>query len=145
MWAKKNLTALFIVSMVALVAVSLGCTGEGYARPNTVKLTGTLSDAGEPLFVEGIENATGMIVIGFHPIFEDRPAEEITSASVGLDGTFELVDGIEPGEYLVTVRQWEPYPEKDLLKGKFSAKKSPIRKTIDADSTLDIDISKPEG
>ena len=37
---------------------------------------------------------------------------------------FEVYDGIKPGEYLITVRQWEPYPSNDLLKGKFGPKKS---------------------
>ena len=112
---------------------------------NAVQLTGTLTDNGEPLFVEGLENATGMIIVGFHPIFEGKPAEEITTAQVNAEGVFEIPQGIEPGDYLITVRQWQPYPQNDLLKGKFSAKKSPIRKTIDGDTALDIDISKPEG
>jgi hypothetical protein len=69
----------------------------------------------------------------------------VTTATVNLEGNFEITQGIEPGEYLITVRQWEPYPQKDLLKGKFSAKKSKILRTIDGETALDIDISKPEG
>ena len=53
--------------------------------------------------------------------------------------------GIEPGEYLVTIRQWDPYPQNDLLKGKFGPKKSKIRRTIEEDTVLDLDVSNPEG
>jgi hypothetical protein len=130
---------------LSLLLPILGCSDTSFGLAGAVTLTGTLSDAGEPLFVEGIENATGMIVVGFHPIVEGKPAEEVTTATVNLEGNFEIPQGIEPGEYLITVRQWEPYPQKDLLKGKFSAKKSEILRTIDGETALDIDISKPEG
>lgn len=141
--ASKNPMWVIVTLLVALLTV--GCSPEKYSRANTVKLKGKLSDNGEPLFVEGIENATGMIRVGFHPILEGKPTEEVTSAAVDLEGNFELTDGIEPGEYLITVGQYEPYPQNDLLKGKFGPKKSPIRKVIDADTELDIDISRPEG
>ena len=124
---------------------AFGCGSESYQMDNAVKLQGTLTDDGEPLFVEGIENATGMIVVGFHEIIEGKPGPETTSARVDLEGNFEIPQGIESGEYLITVRQWEPYPQKDLLKGKFGPRKSKLKRTIDGDTVLDIDISKPEG
>ena len=130
--------------VLCLLVSLLGCSESSIGLAGAVKLTGTLTDAGEPLFVEGIENATGMIVVGFHPILEGKPAEEVTSAMVDLEGNFEIPQGIEPGEYLITVRQWEPYPNNDLLKGRFGPRKSKIIRTIDADTALDIDISKPE-
>lgn len=137
--------SIVVAALVMGLLASIGCSPDKYARPNTVKLKGTLTDDGDPLFVEGLENATGMIRVGFHPIVEGKPAEEVTSATVNLEGHFELTDGIEPGEYLITVGQYEPYPQNDLLKGKFGPKKSPIRKVIDSDIEIDIDISKPEG
>lgn len=146
--SSERYSLLFFAALVGGVLVSLvslGCSPDKYARANTVKLKGKLTDNGEPLFVEGLENATGMIKVGFHPIVEGRPVEEVTSATVDLEGNFVLTDGIMPGEYLVTVGQFQPYPQNDLLKGKFSVRKSPIRKTIDGDTELDIDISRPEG
>ena len=137
--------SLVLSITLAVLATILGCSESKYGLPNTVKLKGKLTDNGEPLFVEGLENATGMIRLGFHPVVEGKPIEEVTSTTVDLEGNFEVVDGIEPGEYMITVGQYEPYPQNDLLKGKFGAKKSPIRKTIDGDTELDIDISKPEG
>jgi len=130
-----------------LFAVALGCGEDKFGMPNAVSLKGTLTDGGEPLFVEGIENATGMIVIEFHPTMEDGKPQPTaaTTATVDLDGNFEIPQGIEPGEYTITVRQWEPYPQNDLLKGKFRLGKSKIVRTISADTSLDIDISNPTG
>ena len=145
---KESTNATFIIVatlVVGLLSLSLGCSPDKYARANTVKLKGKLSDDGKPLIVEGLENATGMIRVGFHPIVEGKPIEEVTSATVDLEGNFEVTDGIEPGEYLITVGQYQPYPQNDLLKGKFGPRKSPIRKTIESDTDLEIDIAKPEG
>lgn len=130
---------------VSIIGFTLGCGSESYQMANAVKLQGTLTDNGEPLFVEGIENATGMIVVGFHEIIDGKTGLEVTSARVDLEGNFEIPQGIEAGEYLITVRQWEPYPQKDLLKGKFGPRKSKIKRTINGDTVLDIDISNPEG
>lgn len=130
---------------VCLFVIILGCGDASFMMPDAVPLTGTLTDSGEPLFVEGLENATGMIVLGFHAIIDGKPGPEVTTATVDLEGKFEIPQGIEAGEYLITVRQWEPYPQKDLLKGKFSAAKSKIRRTIDGTAPLDIDIANPDG
>ena len=131
---------------VAVSVLLTGCAKEGFQVTDAVALSGTLTDEGTPLFVEGIENATGMIVLEFHPIIEGKPERTASaSAEADLDGNFEIPQGIEPGEYIITVRQWEPYPENDLLKGKFRLGRSKIVRTIEGDTTLDIDISNPEG
>ena len=130
---------------VCLCAVLGGCGDSSYSMPDSVELKGKLTDGGEPLFVEGLENATGMILVGFHAIVDGKPGPETTNAAVDAEGSFEIPQGIEAGEYLITVRQYEPYPQKDLLKGKFSPAKSKIRRTIDGTEPLDIDISNPEG
>lgn len=125
-----------------------GCGEEGYGLANAVKLTGTVTDGGTPLHVEGLENATGMITVGFCPIEGDGKGQarvEATSAMVAADGTFEVVDGIQPGTYLITVRAWEPYPQIDKLKGKFSEQRSKIIREIAGDTELEIDVSNPEG
>lgn len=134
-----------VMCVVLFLCLLVGCGDEQFGLPDALALKGTLTDGGTLLTVEGIENGTGMIVVGFHPIIDGRTEEEVTSAMVGPDGAFEIPQGIDPGEYVVTVRQWEPYPQKDLLKGKFSAQKSKIKRTIDADTELTLDISNPEG
>ncbi len=132
-----------LVLLIAICGSFIGCQKETYELPNAVKIAGTLSNDGEILEVAGRMNGTGRIVIGFHPIVDGKPIEETTQAWVGEEGTFEISQGIEPGEYLLTVYQLQD--EKDLLKGKFGVRKSKIIRTIDVDTFLDIDISKPEG
>jgi hypothetical protein len=124
----------------------LGCGSKPkYEQPNTVKLSGSLTDGGEILTVEGRENGTGMILVGFHRIVDGKPIEQSTSASVNEEGKFEVFDGIEPGEYLITVRQWQPYDSDDLLKGRFSPRNSKIRCTIEGDTELALDLANPDG
>ena len=135
-----------IVRLVLLVAFCfpfVGCKKEGYQLPNAVEISGSLSNDGEILEVEGRMNGTGRVVMGFHPIIDGKPIEEVTQAWTDEDGSFKISQGIEPGEYLITVYQLEE--EVDLLKGKFGPKKSKIIRTIDADTVLDIDIANPEG
>ena len=142
----KN-TPIVLAACLALAGscVCVGCgSRSSYELPNTVKLSGSLSRDGEILTVEGRENGTGMIIVGFHPIVDDKPLEQVTSASVDEQGKFEVFDGISPGEYLVTVRQWQPYDENDLLKGKFGPRKSKIRRTIEGDTELTLDLANPE-
>ena len=131
--------------IAAIVGCVVGCQPAGYQMPDAVKLTGSLSQDGEILTVEGMENGTGMIVVGFHPIVDDKPLEEVTTAMVNQEGHFEIPQGIEPGEYLITVRQWQPYLENDLLQGEFGPTKSKIRRTIDDDTELTIDLAQPDG
>lgn len=125
----------------------IGCSAEGYKLGGTVKLAGTLAQDGQPIHVEGLENATGMIVIGFCPLDAEGNGEriEVTTAGVNADGTFEVVDGIEPGKYAISVRAWEPYPQVDKLKGKFSPRKTKIIRDIDGDTVLDLEVANPEG
>lgn len=141
-FARLLLGVSLAVASLTVTSLMLGCTDETHQLPGAVKLTGSLSNGGEILTVEGWINGTGMVVVGFHPIVDGKPIEQTTSAWVGEDGKFEIPQGIEPGEYLITVRQWDPQPENDLLKGKFSERKSKIRRTIDADTELVIDISE---
>ena len=54
-------------SLFVLALFAIGCAQQKYELPNTVKLTGSLSNGGEILTVEGRENATGMIMVGFPP------------------------------------------------------------------------------
>lgn len=139
----RILQALFLISLL----VQLGCSEAGFQLAGTVPLTGTVTDAGTPIHVEGLENATGMIVVGFCKVDDEGKGERIeeSTAAVNPDGTFEVVDGVEPGNYAISVRAWEPYPQNDKLKGKFSPKKTKIIRRIDGETTLEIDVSNPEG
>lgn len=132
------------VTLLLLLAL-IGCKEAAFGLPDAFALKGTLTDGGTPLTVEGMENGTGMITLGFHPVINGRTEGEVTSARVDADGNFEIPQGIEPGEYVITVRQWQPYPQNDLLKGRFSPKNSKLKRVIDSDTELNIDLSDLDG
>jgi hypothetical protein len=135
----------------ALVLLSLagclsGCNNQ-YKVVGTVKLTGKVTKGGEPLQVDGREMGLGMVTIGFCLIEDqDDPFRVRTAAAqVDQDGNFEVVDGLEPGLYVITVEQWDPYPSTDRLQGKFNEQNSKIIREITADSELIIDVANPTG
>jgi len=136
----------FVLPLTALLLI--GCEKKSHKLPNGEKLTGKVTDNGQPLFVKGRENATGMIVIGFCPITAEAKGQqhiEAAYADVADDGTFELVQGIELGKYVITIRQWEPYPQNDKLKGIFSGKNSKIICEVDGETELVINLANSEG
>ncbi len=61
-------------------------------------------------------------------------------ASLEPDGSYELT--VPPGDYRVAVQQLDPYPNVDKLKGKFDQQKTPIKKKLQGDETLDIELSE---
>ncbi|RCS40595.1 hypothetical protein DTL42_24810 [Bremerella cremea] len=61
-------------------------------------------------------------------------------ASVKPDGSYELT--VPPGDYKVAIQQLDPYPNVDKLKGKFSQKKTPIKKKLEGGETFDIELSE---
>lgn len=136
---------LVAASSVLAVCFLVGCGEEG---PQRLQLRGRVTDAGEPLHVEGRDVGLGMVVVEFYPVdAEDNPtAEPIETAHVSESGEFNLVDGIPPGRYQIAVRQWDPYPNVDRLEGRFSRERSEIvRDLTSEDDVLEIDVSRPEG
>jgi hypothetical protein len=123
-----------------------GCGGE--EGPRRLSLEGSVTNAGDPLRVEGRDVGIGMVVVEFYPVAEDGSAstDPLESASVSESGEFVLVDGIPPGRYKIAVRQWDPYPQVDRLDGRFSPVNTQIvRELTSDDQVLEIDVSKPEG
>jgi len=131
----------FGICLLAVICFS-GCDRD-YRVTGTVKLTGRVTDGGEPLQVEGREMGLGMITIGFCNNDADRI--QVDSAQIDDDGNFELIDGIVPGTYVITVKQWDPFPQVDRLKGRFNERNSKIVREISETSELVIDLSNPEG
>jgi hypothetical protein len=82
-------------------------------------------------------------------ISEKDPNHKV-SVDAEPDGTFVLAaeagDPLPPGKYRVAINQWEPYPRKNTLEGKFDAKNTPIVVEItNPPKDIDIDIDKPQG
>jgi hypothetical protein len=120
-----------------LLSVVGGCNSNG---PRVVK--GRLVNNGEPLKV----SQQGVVQIAFE--YATNPDGSFV-AVVGPDGTFAVEgptgEGIRPDTYRISVVQLDPYPGKDLLKGKFSSKSTPITMAVDGKSELLIDLAQYEG
>ena len=114
----------FIAACLAIVLLA-GCGGDS----KLLKITGKITVNGEP--------AVGAILL-FHPA--DKKDAPMASGVAQSDGTFSLtsnmIDGVEPGNYIVTVTWPDPAhkqteaqkmrgdgePGADLLKGKYVMK-----------------------
>jgi hypothetical protein len=126
-----------------------GCSSAPQEKATAVR--GRLTSAGAPLQVAGKEAGVGRIEINFHALSADGTASEsFESASPDDQGNYSLRGrdgrGIKPGKYRIAIRQWDPYPDNDKLGGKFSLENSKIvREVGETDTTIDIDVSKPEG
>lgn len=134
------LAAAFLIGWMAA-----GCSSR-YEVKGTVKVSGKVTNAGVPLEVQGREMGLGMVAVGFCPLGDGKAmAVETASASVDSEGQFEVIDGIEPGKYLVTIRQWDPYPQVDKLNGKFDERNSRVIREITEDTEIVLDVSQPDG
>ena len=132
--------------LALVVLLAGGCSARTH-KEGTVKVHGEVTDAGQPLHVERRDVGVGRVNIGFYRIYDDgQPLVEVTSADAAEDGSFEVIDGIEPGKYLIAVRQWDPFPSLDQLGGRFDEENSTIVRVLEGDEQeLIIDLSKPEG
>jgi hypothetical protein len=126
-----------------------GCSSAPQEKVSAVR--GRLTNAGTPLQVAGKEAGVGRIEINFHLLNGDGVASEaFESASPDEQGNYKLRGrdgrGIKPGKYRIAIRQWDPYPGTDKLGGKFSFENSKIvREVGETETTIDLDVSKPEG
>jgi len=136
----------WIVLLGCLVAA--GCGGSG--GEEVVEVKGRLTNAGQPLEVQGKEVGLGLVQLQFYRLGPDgKPSTDPEGARLDDQGNFTLPGrdgkGIPPGCYRIAVHQWDPYPQVDRLEGKFDVEKSPITREIDGKSEVIIYVSKPEG
>ena len=136
---------LFLWALLCLAATGCGGSGE-----RTVSARGKVTDAGRPLEVKGRDLGLGTVVVQFYRIGQDgRQSTDPEEAQVDADGNFKVPgrrgDGIPPGRYRIAVRQWDPYPQVDRLKGRFDERNSPIIREIAGEEDIVIDVSKPKG
>jgi hypothetical protein len=111
---------------------------------------GRVTNAGAPLVVSGREIGLGRVEIAFHRLQADGTVDpDFESAAADEQGNFTMRGregkGIKPGKYRIVVRQWDPDPT-DKLAGKFSLANSKIERDVgESETTIEIDVSKPEG
>lgn len=141
--------AISLLLAGAMLWLSTGCNAPKVVVEETILLKGKLTKGGAPLTVDSSKLGDyAKVEVIFVPTEKQQGYKQ--SAKVGTDGSFTLATEsgkpLPPGKYKVAVRQWEPYPTKDLLGGKYDENKTPLSITIAADTkTVDIDMEKPNG
>jgi len=143
-------TCLFNLTSAAVCAAILGCAPPTPPEGEVVVVRGTVTNAGQPLKVARADVGAGWVqVVFWKDVGKGVTADSNQTYSTKADdsGAFEMKgrfgNGIPPGKYRIAVRQWDPYPDRDRLEGKFSEKETPIVRDVDGKTPIDIDLSKP--
>jgi hypothetical protein len=127
----------------ALVILAGACLALPGCGSGGASVWGQLTNNGQPLQLSG----KGLILLTFVP--QGDQSGNTYSADVSPDGTFHVVGkegkGLPPGTYKITVQAFDPYPNRDLLKGQFVVGKTPIVRAITGSTRLDLDLAKPQG
>lgn len=123
-----------------------GCGG-GAADAHAV--TGKVHNGADLLKVANAEIGVGKVEVIFYRVNEaGKPDESNPMSAIADPATGEFQpggptgDGLPAGTYKVAVRQWDPYPSVDQLKGKFDAAHTPIELEVDGSKSIDIDLSQ---
>jgi hypothetical protein len=156
---RQRLLCAYVLFAAGICAWSVGCSKGGPDEGPVVIVSGKLTNGAQPL--EAKPDTTIELVFARHI---EKGAEAPPDANTfrvhpDADGDYKLIGtlghGIPPGEYEITVYQWQKAKpgekitkefvkgQRDLLK-KFDAKTPPILRNITlSDKTVDVDISKP--
>lgn len=143
-------TCLFELALAAACAAILGCGSPTPPEGEVVIVRGKVTDGGQPLKVARADVGAGWVQI---QLWKDAgqgvaaDSNQIYSTKADDSGAFEVKgrfgNGIPPGKYRIAVRQWDPYPDKDRLEGKFSEKQTTIVRNVDGKTSIEIDLAKP--
>jgi hypothetical protein len=133
--------------LILLLTLAAGCGGP---RDGAVPVRGTVTNAGQPLAVKGRDVGLGYVELHFYRIADDGTMESSPDdAAVDDLGNFSVRgrdgNGLRPGKYKITVRQLDPAPNIDKLKGRFDLKNTRIVREVTGDDEIHIDVSRPEG
>lgn len=131
------------LSVAFLIAITVGCNGEPSGPPR-IQVQGEVTNNGEPLKVRPM---VGKVQVTFYPVTEaGQPPGDPKEAVVQPNGEFKVPgidgNGIPAGKYKIAVRQWEEFPNKDVLKGKFDQKNTTIVRDITGQEDVIIDVGK---
>ncbi len=138
-----------LLAALGMISLVVGCGGG--SGEQLVQVHGTLTNAGQPLEVEGRDVGLGIVRVDFYEI--DENGVQTTDPQPGLlapDRKSYTVpgrsgNGLPVGKYRIVVRQWDPFPDFDRLEGRFDEQNSPIIREITEDTEINIDVSRPEG
>lgn len=131
-------TFFALATSLQLLLALAGCQSSD-GLPATVSARGTLlTKAGEPLQVAGRDVGTGMVTLTFIPVAAPAEGSQTYATTADAQGGFELPGGLPAGNYRVAVRQWEPYPATDKLRGKYDEQNTPLQVEVTGQGPLKI-------
>ena len=140
----NRLRSVFSLGLVVglITVTAAGCGGT--SGPPRIQVTGQVTNNGEPLKVKAM---VGKVQVTFYPVVAaGQPAADPQEAIVKPNGDFTVPGtdgkGIVAGKYKIAVRQWEEFPNKDLLDGKFDEAKTPLIRDVTGKEKIVIDVSK---
>ena len=128
---------LQLVSVLLFVGFLSGCGSSGKVEH---PVQGRVHNGGEALTFSSRVPGASFVEINFYPVSESGEVDKARSmnALAEPDGSFkfegESGGGLAPGKYKVEIRQCDPHPDNDILKGKFSLKNSKTEVTVPSDS-----------
>lgn len=136
------------VSFFAVVFGALLLVGCGGYDEGAVEVSGTLSNAGQPLTGSGTPNTPDYK--GFQLVFlQQKEGKWENYAYAFVDESGKYTVSLKPGKYKVSIGHATgapvPLPKaqgSDLDLGKFIGEKTPIEVNVEGSMTFDIDISK---
>ncbi|MES2790155.1 MAG: hypothetical protein V4719_11070 [Planctomycetota bacterium] len=138
-------TQVRLVALWAMLwAVMLAGCGGAPSGPPRIHVKGRVSNKGEPLKVRAM---VGRVQVTFYPVTAPgAPHSDPQEAAVKPNGDFTVPGtdgkGIVAGQYKIAVRQWEEFPNKDLLAGKFDEKNTKLIREITGRDAVVIDVSE---
>jgi hypothetical protein len=130
----------FLLLLAAMLIA--GCGGP---RDGAVPVRGTVTNAGQPLAVKGRDVGLGYVELHFYRMHDDGAVDTSPNdAAVDESGNFSVRGrdggGLPPGKYKITVRQLDPAPNNDKLKGRFDLKNSRIVRELTGEGEEEITI-----
>ncbi|MDB5391947.1 MAG: hypothetical protein JWM11_7593 [Planctomycetaceae bacterium] len=134
---RSGFGALFVAVLALCVS---GCGGA--SGPPRAKIRGEITNNGEPLKVKPM---VGRVQVTFYPVTEPgQPPSDPQEAAVLPSGEFKVHGtdgkGILLGKYKIAVRQWEEFPNKDVLQGKCDKDNTKFIRDVTGKEDIILDV-----
>ena len=130
-----------LVELLVVIAIIGGARGAAVARRAIGPRSGPPDERTNNIRQFGL--AARVLQVTLRP--DVGPDEDYTSkiGECDREGKFTITD-VAPGNYKVGIEQFDPTPQVDKLNGVFHPSSSKIKRTIDGQAPLAIDLAKPE-
>jgi hypothetical protein len=136
----KSIGRLFFLLLIAALGAGAGLLIiPELLKTKTYRVTGTVTHGGEKPRWSTDDH---LITVLFIPVDRDKDTNVYSARTVDSDAGTYAVEGVPPGEYMVSVLVLDPLPGKDLLNLAYDPKNTPLRRTVAGNDTIDIDIPR---